>query len=404
MIAKILLNAGCKVYNLSEKSQGARKASKRSGHMLLDSRVAKLAYNLVNYSCRVQKGDNVLIECTEADYQLVACIIKEIYAKGGYPYVSMSDSRIKRELLMGMDRELASRMSDFDKPKFEKMQAYIGIRGGNNPYETSDVPQESMDAYNVCYAQPVHHDIRVKRTKWVILRYPTAGMSALSGVSTEAFEDFYFNVCNLDYNRMDKAMDPLVELINRTDRVRIVSPGTDLTFSIKGIGAVKCSGHCNIPDGEVYTAPVRDSVNGRITYNVPSVNNGIKFENVSLLFKDGKIVEATANHTEAINKIFDVDEGARYVGEFSFGLNPYIYKAMGDILFDEKISGSIHFTPGACYDDAYNGNISAEHWDLVLVQTPEHGGGEIYMDDVLVRKDGRFVLPQLQCLNPENLK
>ena len=325
--------------------------------MLLDERIKTLAHNLVNYSCSLKKGENLLIECTEADYQLVACIIREAYAVGAYPFVSLGDSRIKRELLMGMDKELADKMAGFDKPKFEQMQAYIGIRGGNNAYENSDVPAANMDAYNLYYAHPVHHDIRVKKTKWVILRYPTPGMSAMSGMSTEAFEDMFFDVCNLDYAKMDKAMDPLVELINRTDKVRIVSPGTDISFSIKG-----------------------------------------------LLFKDGKIVEATANDTEAINKIFDVDEGARYVGEFSFGLNPYINKAMGDILFDEKISGSIHFTPGACYDDAWNGNVSAEHWDLVLVQTPQMGGGEIYMDGVLVRKDGRFVLPELLCLNPENLK
>lgn len=372
--------------------------------MLSDPRIEKLAHNLVHYSCRLRKGEKLLIECTEADYQLVAHIIRETYAIGAYPYVSLGDSRIKRELLMGMDETLAKSMAQFDIPKFKQMNAYIGIRGGNNPYETSDVPSSNMDAYNLHYAHPVHHDIRVKKTKWVILRYPTPGMSAMSGVSTESFEDFYFNVCNLDYAKMDAAMTPLCDLINKTDKVRIVAPGTDISFSIKGIGAVKCSGHCNIPDGEVYTAPVKDSVNGRITYNVPSVNNGIKFENVSLLFKNGKIVEATANHTEAINKIFDVDEGARYVGEFSFGVNPYITKAMGDILFDEKISGSIHFTPGCCYDDAFNGNQSAEHWDLVQVQTPEAGGGEIYMDGVLVRKDGRFVLPQLQGLNPENLK
>ena len=214
---------------------------------------------------------------------------------------------------------------------------------------------------------------------------------------------FYFNVCNLDYGKMDKAMDPLKALMERTDKVRIVAKDTDLTFSIKGIPAVKCAGNMNIPDGEIYTAPVRDSINGRITYNIPSIENGYKYENVSLLFKNGKIIEATANNTEGVNAIFDTDEGARYVGEFAIGVNPYVTKGMGDILFDEKISGSIHFTPGNCYEDAPNGNKSAIHWDLVLVQTPEYGGGEIWFDDVLIRKDGRFVLPELECLNPENL-
>lgn len=202
---------------------------------------------------------------------------------------------------------------------------------------------------------------------------------------------------------MSDAMNPLVDLMNKTDKVHILAKDTDLTFSIKGIPAVKCDGACNIPDGEVYTAPVKDSVNGVISYNVPSIENGFRFENVRLEFKDGKIIKATANNSDKANALFDTDEGARYVGEFALGVNPYVTKAIGDILFDEKISGSFHFTPGCCYDDAPNGNKSAVHWDLVLCQTPEFGGGEIWFDDVLVRKDGRFVLPELFGLNPENL-
>ena len=229
-------------------------------------------------------------------------------------------------------------------------------------------------------------------------------MAQSAKTSLEDFEDFYFNVCNLDYSKMSNAMDSLVELMNKTDKVRLVSEGTDLTFSIKDIPAKKCAGRCNIPDGEVYTAPVRDSVNGVITYNTPSEMNGFTFENVKLTFKDGKIVECDGNDKERLEKVFNTDEGARYVGEFAIGVNPYITKPMNNILFDEKIAGSIHFTPGNCYDDAYNGNHSAIHWDMVLIMTPEYGGGEIWFDDVLIRKDGIFVVPELECLNPENLK
>lgn len=370
--------------------------------MLVDSRIEKLAKGLVGFSCDVQKGEKVLITAIGIDYQLVAQLVKEVYAKGAYPFVTLTDLRIRREWLKGMTEEHAKMQMEQEMFQMKDMDAYIAIRGGGNSSELSDLDANVVSMYNRIM-RPVLNE-RVDNTKWVVLRYPTESMSQMAGMSTEAFEDFYFDVCTLDYAKMDEAMTPLVELMNKTDKVRIVAKDTDLTFSIKGIPAIKCSGLRNIPDGEVYTAPVKDSVNGVITYNVPSVENGIKFENVRLVFKDGKIVEATGNYTDKLNEIFDTDDGARYVGEFALGVNPYITKAMGDILFDEKISGSIHFTPGCSYEDAPNGNKSAIHWDLVQVQTPEYGGGEIYFDDVLVRKDGLFVLEELKGLNPENLK
>ncbi|MBQ4097969.1 MAG: aminopeptidase [Clostridia bacterium] len=369
-----------------------------------DERVNKLAKNLINYSCSLKKGEKVLIEAKGIDYMLVNALVKEAYAVGAYPFVELYDNRVTRQLLLGESEELAKMRARFDGARMAEMDAYIGIRGGENCNELSDVPESNMKIESEFYSHPVHHEIRVKKTKWVVLRYPNQGMAQQAGMSTEAFEEFYFNVCNLDYSKMDRAMDALKERLDKADKVRIVGKGTDISFSIKGIGSKKCSGERNIPDGEIYTAPVKDSVNGVITYNAPSVENGFKFENVSLTFKDGKIINATANDNEKVNAIFDTDEGARYVGEFAFGVNPYINRPMGDILFDEKISGSIHFTPGSCYDDCYNGNVSAIHWDLVLIQTKEYGGGEIYLDGELIRKDGLFVTDDLACLNPENLK
>ena len=368
-----------------------------------DERINLLAKNLVNYSCALKKGEKVLIEAKGVDYMLVSAVVREVYKVGALPFVEIFDNRVSRELLLGQTEELVKLRAEFDGARMKKMDAYIGIRGGNNALEFSDVPEKNMQLESEFYSHPVHHDIRVKQTKWVILRYPNEGMAQSAGMSTDAFEKFYFDVCNLDYSRMDAAMDALKARLDKADKVRIVAPNTDISFSIKGIGSKKCSGGHNISDGEIYTAPVKDSVNGVITYNAPSVQAGFKYENVSLTFKDGKIVKATGNDEKKINAIFDTDEGARYVGEFSFGVNPYINKPMGDILFDEKISGSIHFTPGSCYDDCYNGNTSAIHWDLVLVQTKEYGGGEIYIDGELIRKDGRFLPADLLCLNPENL-
>lgn len=370
----------------------------------MDSRKRKLANLLVNYSCSLKAGEKVLIDARGVDSEIVSAIVEEAYKVGAHPFVELGDMRVTRDILMGLTVEHAKEMAKYASVRMAEMDAYIGIRGGNNSFELSDVPSDKMQIYDKYYSHPVHHDLRVKKTKWVVLRYPTEGMSAQAKTSTAAFEEFYYKVCTLDYGKMDKAMDALAALIAKTDKVRITAVDTDLTFSIKGLGSEKCSGLRNIPDGEIYTAPVKNSVNGVIHYNTPSIENGIEFKDVRLVFRDGKIVEATANDTAAANAIFDTDEGARYVGEFAFGVNPFITKAMGDILFDEKISGSIHFTPGCCYDDVDNGNKSAVHWDLVLIQTPEYGGGEIYFDDVLIRKDGRFTLPELQCLNPEELQ
>ncbi|AST92885.1 MULTISPECIES: aminopeptidase [Sutcliffiella] len=369
-----------------------------------DPRIQTLAKNLINYSVRLQKGEKVLIENFGLQKELVTALVNEAYKAGGYPFVSLKDATVDRALLMGAQEEQFNMIADFERNVMEKMDAYIGLRSGDNISEQSDVPDEKMKIHGNTVGKRVHREIRVPKTRWVVLRYPNASMAQLAKMSTEAFEDFYFDVCNLDYSKMSKAMDSLVELMNKTDKVRLTGVGTDLTFSIKDIPAIKCAGEMNIPDGEVYTAPVKDSVNGVITYNTPSPYQGFTYENVKLTFQDGKIVEATANDTERINKIFDTDEGARFVGEFAIGVNPYIQHPMQDILFDEKIDGSFHFTPGQAYEDAWNGNNSNIHWDMVMIQRPEYGGGEIYFDDVLIRKDGRFVIPELEALNPENLK
>lgn len=371
----------------------------------MDQRIQVLAHNLVNYSMKVKEGEKVYVHYTgESTTTLARQIIKEVYAVGGIPFAHYTDPKVTRELLLHCTKEQLQLMAEVDGKEMSQMDCYVGIRGADNVSELADVPGDKMHLYDTYYMTPVHHDIRVPKTRWVVLRYPNNSMAQLSNTSLEAFEDFYFNVCNLDYSKMGKAMESLVEYMNRTDRVRIVGPGTDLTFSIKDIPAIPCSGQCNIPDGEVFTAPVRNSVNGTLQYNTPAVYQGFTFENIKLTFKDGKIIEATANDTERINQVFNTDEGARYIGEFAIGVNPYVLKPMKDTLFDEKIMGSFHFTPGNCYEDAPNGNRSGIHWDLVCIQTPEYGGGEIYFDDVLIRKDGRFVVKELECLNPENLK
>jgi aminopeptidase len=370
----------------------------------MDPRIKKLAKTLVNYSCRVRKGEKVLVECVGSSaLPLVGAIINEVYKAGGLPFTDLKDYSVIREILKEATVGQLKSMAKYELTRMKEMAAFIGIRASDNISELSDIAPNKMADYMKYYIESVNN-IRINNTKWVVLRYPNKSMAQLANTSMEAFEDFYFDVCNMDYGKMSKAMDNLVELMNKTDEVHITGKDADLTFSIKDIPAVKCAGEFNLPDGEIFTAPVKSSVNGKLAFNCPAVYQGVTYENIKLKFKDGKIIEASSNDTERINKVLDTDKGARYIGEFAFGINPYITCAMKDTLFDEKIMGSFHFTPGKCYKEASNSNDSAIHWDLVNIQTPEYGGGEIHFDGVLIRKDGRFVTPKLKGLNPENLK
>lgn len=369
----------------------------------MDERIKKLSRLLTTYSCNLQRGEKVLIDYEgEETVPLVRQLIRDAYSLGARPYVNHRDSAVLREILLGAEEDQVEFLNDYQLYQMKGMDAYIAIRAAANSAELSDVPAEKLNMY-YRLTQPML-DWRVGKTKWVILRYPTPSMAQLAGKSQEAFEDFFFDVCTLDYSKMSRAMDALVKRMEQTDRVHLVGPGTDLTFSIKGMPAVKCAGECNIPDGEVYTAPVKDSMNGVIAYNTCSEEQGFTYENIRFEIKDGRIINAAANDTTRINALLDTDEGARYFGEFAIGVNPYVLEPMRDTLFDEKICGSFHLTPGMAYEDADNGNKSAVHWDLVMIQRPEYGGGEIWFDDVLIRKDGLFVTEDLACLNPENLK
>jgi len=373
---------------------------------MVDPRVTRLADVLVGYSTQVKPGERVLIECFDVPDEVPIALINRVAEAGGLPFVTIKKNRVLRALFNNATEDQMKVTGEIEAARMEKMDAYIAVRGTENLTELSDVPDDKMKLYESLWRHPVHSKIRVPKTKWVVLRWPSPSMAQQASMSTEAFEKFYFDVCTFDYAKLEQAMQPLKARMDAADQVHIVSPGTDLRFSIKGLSSIACTGERNIPDGELFTAPVRDSVEGTLTYNAPTINQGTVFEGVSLKFSQGKIVEATASGgtTDKLNSILDSDEGARYIGEFSLGFNPFILNPMKDILFDEKIAGSLHFTPGQAYEEADNGNRSAVHWDMVLIQRPEYGGGEIYFDGELIRKDGLFVPEDLLCLNPDRLK
>ena len=371
-----------------------------------DPRFQKLAHTLVHHSTRVTPGDNVLVETTAVPTPMLTALASEICAAGGIPIICESNQAVLRRLLCSQDTEAVRRICEtigaIELERMKKMQCYIAIRGMENAAELSDTPPANVEIYQKYWMKPVHMDQRVRHTRWVVLRWPNPAMAQMALMSTEAFEDYYFDVCLVNYPAMEKAVQPLCERMKRTDRVRITAPnGTDLSFSIKDIGAVPDYGRRNIPDGECYSAPVKGSIEGTINFNTPTVFKGVRMDNIRLTFHEGRAVEAVSSNTEALNSILNTDEGARGVGEFSLGFNPFVDKAIGDILFDEKIRGSLHMAMGNCYDAADNGNKSAIHWDLVLQQEP---GGDVYFDDKLIRRNGIFVDEELIGLNADELK
>jgi aminopeptidase len=362
-----------------------------------DPRLDKLARYLVEYSIRLKRNETVLIDAFDVPDEMTITLIRAVRKRGAIPFVQIHHSRVSRVLALGATERQLNFSAAHELARMKKMRAYIGLRGSKNITELSDVPVDRLKLL-AKKMRPVQ-DQRVKKTKWVVLRWPTPSMAQLAGMSTEAFEDFYFDVCTLDYRKLQPGMRALRALLEKTNRVDVKGPGTDLRFSVKGIPAVICGGDRNIPDGEVFTCPVKNSVQGHVTFNAPTIYQGMSFDGIQLEFRDGKIVRATSNHTAKLNEILDSDPGARYIGEFSLAFNPYILQPMRDILFDEKIAGSFHFTPGQAYEEADNGNRSQVHWDMVSIQRPEYGGGEIYFDGKLVRRDGEFLPKALRFLN-----
>ena len=366
-----------------------------------DPRYARLAEVLTGFSTELKKGERVLIDAFDVPDTFTIALVRAVQDRGSIPYVNLQRARITRELLQRATADQYATLAEVELLRMQKMHAYIAIRGSENIFETSDVPAERVQTVSKLL-KPVL-DYRVNKTKWVVLRWPSSAMAQQAAMSTQAFEDFYFKVCTFDYRRYAPGMKALVDLMNKTDRVHLKGPGTDLRFSIKGIGAVACGGLRNIPDGEVFSCPVKDSVEGVIQYNAPTVYLGTSFDNIRLVFQKGKIVEATSNNTKRLNEILDSDAGSRYIGEFAIGFNPHILEPMRDILFDEKIAGSFHFTPGQAYEVGGNGNKSQVHWDMVSIQRRDYGGGEIWFDGKLIRQDGLFTRPALKKLNPAEL-
>ena len=373
---------------------------------MYDARLSKLADLLVGYSLGLREGDLFEINGAAASKPLIKELLKSAQQIGAVPYVKLRDDELMRLFYGFVDaddpaktRAIVEKQMAWENAYWDRLVGHVDIGVDENDAELSAVDGEKFRLYRELH-RPIR-DRMIDEKRWVYLHWPTMADAQKAGMCYDDFYEFFLGAALVDYEKMGRDMEPLVELLEKTDRARLVGPGTDLSFSIKGLPAIPCNGHMNIPDGEVYTAPVKDSANGVIQYNTAAMRYGKKFDRPRLVFKDGKIVEASCDGDAAgFNEMLNADEGARYLGEFAIGVNNAVTKAIGNTLYDEKIGGSFHLTPGCSYDDCYNGNKSQLHLDIVCIQTKAYGGGEMWFDGVLVRKDGLFTLDALKGLNP----
>ncbi len=357
----------------------------------------QLANQLLNHSVELKSGENIMLQLIGLNgIGIIRALAEKIRDIGAHPFIKIEDPETNRLLLEAGDEFFWENQANVDQlPLMKQMDAFVGIRAAENIYENSRVSKLANSAYSKHFLNPVHFKQRVEHTRWVVLRYPSPAFAMNAKMPTSRFTNFYYNACLLDYNKLEEAMKPLEDILRRTNIIHLKGEGTNITFSVKGQNWIPCFGKRNIPDGELFSSPLIDSVNGYITYTA-TVYQGKPFEFVKLTVKDGVVTEFDSSNNTALEEILATDEGSRRFGEFSFGLNPIIEKPMYDILFDEKIYGSNHLTLGKDYEIAANGNNSNIHWDLVCI------GPDVYLDGLLVRKGRLFITDELKVLNPEN--
>lgn len=356
--------------------------------MFRDPRIEKLADILVNYSTRVQKGDHVLIRSAPLARPLVEEVYRLAVRNGAFPLVRLSfDSLAEIYYQEASDQQL-DYLNPISKFEVENAQVIISIHAPENSRTLTASDPAKLRRASITN-RPVQEHIMKGGVRWVLCNYPTPSLAQDADMSLGAYADFLFAATNIDWRAASDMMHRIKERFDRAEEVRIVGPQTDLRFSIAGRPGIVCDGRYNMPDGEVFYAPVEDSVEGTIYYELPAIYAGREVNGIRLTFKDGRVVDASATHgEELLQQLLNADEGARRLGEFGIGCNYGIKRHTKDILFDEKIGGTVHLALGAAYPESGGTNHSAIHWDMV--KDLRHGG-ELYLDGELVQKDGRFL-------------
>jgi aminopeptidase len=356
---------------------------------VLDRRWSQLGEILVNYSTRTKTGDRLLITMMEPEtFPLTLAVYEQAVRAGAFPQVQFSSAYLERALLLHGSDELIARVPDLERNGMEWADVSIGLRGARNPHELAGIPTERLAAHK--RALGVISALRNKQTRWVLVRVPNESFAQAAGMSLGEAMEFFFDATLRDWEEASRRYRRIGDLFQTASRVRIVGRDTDLAFSTAGRTYVVGDGHINIPDGEVYTAPVDDSAEGVIAFKYPGVYAGRSITGIRLEFRAGEVVAATAETGEEfLHQILSIDDGARRIGEFGVGVNEGIDRFVGDILFDEKIGGTIHLALGRAYAECGGTNQSALHWDLVKDLRAE---GAIELDGRRVFENGGFLL------------
>jgi aminopeptidase len=356
---------------------------------VFDPRWSQLAEILVNYSTGTRRDDRLLITMTEPEtFPLTLAVYEQAVRAGAFPQVQFASAYLERALLLHGSDDLVGRVPDLELQGMEWADVYVGLRGASNPHELAGIPPERLAAHR--RALGAISARRNERTRWVLTRVPNKSLAQQAGMSLEEMLRFYFNATLRDWEAEARRHAAIRDVFQAATRVRITGRDTDLTFSTAGRSYVAGDGHINMPDGEVYTAPVDDSAQGAIAFEFPASFAGQMVAGIRLELRDGEVVRATAERGEALlQQALAIDAGARRLGEFGVGVNFGIDRFVGDILFDEKIGGTIHLALGRAYTECGGSNASALHWDLVKDLRTE---GTIELDGQVVFASGRFLI------------
>ena len=367
---------------------------------MADTRIEKLADLLVNYSVAVRPGDKVVITGETIAEPLLKAIYTFVLKAGGYPTMMARLAGLDELFYRYASDDQLQHLPDWQREIISTYDVRISIGAEHNTKALTNVDPEKMVMYRQSHRELMEIALRRSATKelrWTVAIFPTNAYAQDAEMGLSEYEDFVYSACMPDINdpvaywqRFSAWQQKIVDWLKEKKSVHVIGPETDLRLSIAGRPFENCDGHYNMPDGEVFTSPVEDSVEGKVCFSYPAIYQGHEVTGVRLRFEKGKVVEATAEKNEEfLLKLIDTDEGSRRVGEFAIGTNEGITRFTRQILFDEKMNGSFHMALGAGYPETGSQNKSAIHWDLIC---DLRDGGEIWVDDELMYQNGKFVI------------